>query len=369
MSVECVCGKQQKSLWFISNDPCGLCCATATYLLVCTARERRAVMRMIPLFVSHCVCVHVCVCALLCTRYICPHAAPPHHPSRLASPRLCRIRHSQLVFADYVVDNALLHPWLGLTTNYYLLKTSFLGISFLAMASHARAMLSDPGSIPLEYQPNSLLASERGEKLAMCSRCNGFKPPRTHHCSQCDRCIMKMDHHCPWVNNCVGVNNQKHFVLFCFYTCLLSCYALLLLICRMMGATGSLKDFNSGGGAPRIDPHTPGALDPVHARQLRMQHSAEAGSRFVLLMLLFMEALLFGLFTMAMLTEQLSSILADQTGIERLKHDYVPQHQRSWLHNLSETFGRPFSLLWLLPTTVRYNGLTWLDLMPIECEV
>ena len=269
-----------------------------------------------------------------------------------------------LTFADYVVDTALLTPWLGATTNYQLVKFSFWGISFLAMSSHARAMLTDPGAIPIDYQPSALLAEE-GHKMGMCSRCNAYKPPRAHHCSQCDRCIMKMDHHCPWVNNCVGVNNQKHFVLFCFYTCTLSCYAMLLLLFRMMNSFQTM-------GESRAHAHAASAETPQlpHARHHgRNLHGEEMGSRFILLMLLFMEALLFGLFTMAMLTEQLSSILSDQTGIERIKQDYVAEENRSWLHNLSETFGRPVSLLWLLPTTVKYNGLTWLDLMPIECEV
>ena len=308
-------------------------------------------------------------------------------PFRLARSRCTVLSHlSQLLFADYVVDNALLYPWLGGTTNYTLLRLSFFAISALAILSHARTMLTDPGAVPMGYQPNTLvrarrpcvptlcarrrarsayscvlvrcrasrwqLANEAGNKMSMCSRCDGFKPPRAHHCSQCNRCIIKMDHHCPWVNNCVGANNQKHFVLFTFYTATLSAYAIVLLMARSIYSTHGLTD--------------PNAYRPPVGH--RHGHRNESGERFLLLTLLFFEALLFGLFTLAMCTEQLSSIISDMTGIERLKHDHI-SNNRSWIHNLSETFGRPASLLWLLPTTVKYNGLTWLDLLPQECEV
>ena len=163
---------------------------------------------------------------------------------------------------------------------------------------------------------------------------------------------MKMDHHCPWVNNCVGVNNQKHFVLFTFYVALLSLFAIVLMICHGMS---SVKHIAQVG---------------AHDRPGRAHADADQARRFLLMALLFFESVLFGLFTLAMCSEQISSILSDQTGIERLKQDYLPDAERnSSLHNLSETFGRPVSLLWLLPTRVTYNGLTWLDLMSMECEV
>ena len=93
---------------------------------------------------------------------------------------------------------ALLLPWSGFSAHFFLHTFAFLTISLLSVTSHMRTMLTDPGVVPVGYSPNHLLQEEKGESLPMCSRCNGFKPPRAHHCSQCDRCVMKMHPHCPY---------------------------------------------------------------------------------------------------------------------------------------------------------------------------
>ncbi|PWN50230.1 hypothetical protein IE53DRAFT_374726 [Violaceomyces palustris] len=40
------------------------------------------------------------------------------------------------------------------------------------------------------------------------------KPERSHHCRVCKTCVLKYDHHCPWLNQCVGIGNERYFVLF-----------------------------------------------------------------------------------------------------------------------------------------------------------
>lgn len=40
------------------------------------------------------------------------------------------------------------------------------------------------------------------------------KPERSHHCRACRTCTLKFDHHCPWLNQCVGLGNERYFVLF-----------------------------------------------------------------------------------------------------------------------------------------------------------
>ena len=80
----------------------------------------------------------------------------------------------------------------------------------LALASHAKTSLTDPGSVPKCAVP---MESQRRDSTShsMCGQCQTFKPPFSHHCRICNRCVSRMDHHCPWMNNCVGGANLSKY--------------------------------------------------------------------------------------------------------------------------------------------------------------
>ena len=71
------------------------------------------------------------------------------------------------------------------------------------------------------------LAILRDRMLRMCKSCLCVKPPRVHHCRQCNRCVVRMDHHCPWIGNCVGIYNQKKFLLFNSYVLYLCIFTII----------------------------------------------------------------------------------------------------------------------------------------------
>ena len=54
-------------------------------------------------------------------------------------------------------------------------------------------------------------------KLNRCLNCYVVRPYNSHHCRTCKCCVLEEDHHCPWINNCIGIFNQKYFILFNFY--------------------------------------------------------------------------------------------------------------------------------------------------------
>ncbi|KAJ7500311.1 DHHC palmitoyltransferase-domain-containing protein [Mycena galericulata] len=80
--------------------------------------------------------------------------------------------------------------------------------------------------------------------VTKCRKCGQSKPERTHHCRICNRCVLKYDHHCPVrVNQCVGLHNERHFVMFMGYL-VISCFSLCITgfphVMRALGATYEL---------------------------------------------------------------------------------------------------------------------------------
>lgn len=121
----------------------------------------------------------------------------------------------------------------------------------LAIWSHMRTMMGDPGAVPPNAHP---LHSETSQ--IVCGRCECYKPPHSHHgesnlmeyswsyiYSLCivylsdrvsKRCISRMDHFCPWMNNAIGAKNQKNFFLFLIYTDISSIYMYIIVVLHLV---------------------------------------------------------------------------------------------------------------------------------------
>jgi len=123
------------------------------------------------------------------------------------------------------------------------LSTPYTILCALALASHAKTTFTDPGAVPQSAVPIESLR-QTGTGHSMCSQCQTFKPPQSHHCRICNRCVSKMDHHCPWMNNCVGAANLKYFILFLIYTWIISAFALCLLGWNYFMCASDACEFN-----------------------------------------------------------------------------------------------------------------------------
>ncbi|XP_063308176.1 palmitoyltransferase ZDHHC3 isoform X2 [Pelobates fuscus] len=227
-------------------------------------------------------------------------------------------------YAEFVVIFVMLLPSKDLI--YSTINGIIFNIlAFMALASHFRAMITDPGAVPKGNATKEFIESlqlKPGQVVYKCPKCCSIKPDRAHHCSVCKRCIRKMDHHCPWVNNCVGENNQKFFVLFTMYIALISLHALIMVGVHFLYCFE--EDWTK---CSSFSPPT----------------------TVILLILLCFEGLLFLIFTSVMFGTQVHSICTDETGIERLKKEDPTWEKTSSWEALKQAFGGNFSPGWLSP--------------------
>ncbi|CAL1610470.1 unnamed protein product [Knipowitschia caucasica] len=243
---------------------------------------------------------------------------------------VCAIITWLLVFyAVFVVLFVMLLPARSLT--YSIVNgILFNSLAFLALASHLRAMCTDPGAVPKGNATREYIESlqlKPGQVVYKCPKCSSIKPDRAHHCSVCKRCIRKMDHHCPWVNNCVGENNQKYFVLFTMYIALVSLHALFMVVFHLL--------FCFEDDWSKCSSFSPPAT-------------------VLLLILLCFEGILFLIFTSVMFGTQVHSICTDETGIERLKGEVGRWEKVPCREAIRTAFGGPLSLSWCSP----FSGLS-----------
>ncbi|XP_023384793.1 palmitoyltransferase ZDHHC3 [Pteropus vampyrus] len=195
-------------------------------------------------------------------------------------------------------------------------------LAFLALASHCRAMLTDPGAVPKGNATKEFIESlqlKPGQVVYKCPKCCSIKPDRAHHCRYArarahphTRLAVESSH-----NNGVCIA-----FLFQMYIALISLHALIMVGFHFLRCFE--EDWTK---CSSFSPPT----------------------TVILLILLCFEGLLFFIFTSVMFGTQVHSICTDETGIERLKRKHQPREYRGSWKLVQDIFGGRFSLNWFNP--------------------
>ncbi|KAK0045948.1 palmitoyltransferase ZDHHC7 [Biomphalaria pfeifferi] len=234
------------------------------------------------------------------------------------------ITYTSIFYADYVVVQHLVIPTMTESLWGAFCVVFFNTIVLLMTVSHLRAVLSDPGVVPIPKTSMDFsdIHSENAKRKTndgwtVCMKCETYRPPRAHHCRVCRRCVRRMDHHCPWINNCVGEYNQRFFIQFLFYVGMASVFAITMVIVSW-------------------------TLEPKVKNEIKH-------TKLIHSVILVIESILFGLFVIAIGCDQMSAILHDETAVEHVKKEGHVRVRKSRLTLLQEVFGRSHPILWLWP--------------------
>ena len=258
-------------------------------------------------------------------------------------------------------------------------------------------MITNPGTTPKRRDKLPVIP-RHADAMRECKKCHAAKPPRAHHCSLCNHCVFKMDHHCPWMNNCIGMYNTKHFMLFLLYVFLMCAMSMSTLVAWVaVGCDTPLRppmlpvdltlSREQAADIIRLDPpHFGPRL--LRERKRRPLHNIRESNEILCDVppaalvggvTLMMESMIFGIFTIVMLVDQLNVACEGISGVESLSlGKRMPHHalieeslrNRTTWTALKEVMGGRFSVKWFLPTPVDpeycHGGLTELDLFVLN---
>ena len=225
---------------------------------------------------------------------------------------------------------------------------------------HLYCMFGDAGIVqrPQDGRVNKISSDDCDDEL-FCKKCDSSRPPRTFHCSTCNACIHQMDHHCPWINNCVGLGNQKAFLLFLAYTSSAAIECLALAGLRLVSCPSVYRSVMVLGlrflvGEGKIAE----ILSQTDSEPYRFDETCDFTIDYAVLGIIgIVFAAIFTVFIAFIASDQIQSVVRNETYIESLKfcdgkceNDGMMKHTPVEIgERLREVMGSEPGLFWLLP--------------------
>ncbi|XP_074657178.1 uncharacterized protein LOC141910343 [Tubulanus polymorphus] len=179
-----------------------------------------------------------------------------------------------------------------------------------------------------------------------CLICQIERPPRVFHCPLCNKCTLKRDHHCFFTRCCVGLRNQRHFIVFAFWSALTTAYvsvhATIYLFVELLPKYSCVDLF----------------LPATVVRWLL----GFTSFRILTLCMIFYSVLWFCPLSAFFFYEQMALVRRGTTSFEEDNRIKVP-NAHSFRSNLRGTFGRNWLLNFIVPCHFMFpcedNGITW----------